>query len=74
MITIPRGILLFPAAPNAIAIGRAPSTVASVVMRIGLNLATDASNTACSFGTPASLFDWQIQQLIFRSWSPNRSA
>ena len=46
MITIPNGTRLVPAEPKAMAIGKAPSEVASVVIRIGLNLATAASIAA----------------------------
>src|SRR4030095_515926 len=55
-ITIPSGTRLLPAEPNANAIGNAPNVVASVVIRIGRNRATDASTAAGIFFSPLLLF------------------
>jgi hypothetical protein len=54
--------------PNDIAMGKAPSVVASVVIRMGLSLATETSMAAGIFLSPSSVSGSQIQQSISRSW------
>ncbi len=53
---MPNGTLLLPAEPIAIAIGNAPSVVASDVINMGRSLATAASIAAGIFFSPRKPF------------------
>ena len=54
MITIPIAILLFPAEPNANAMGDAPKTVAKLVIKIGRKRIVAASMAASLISMPFS--------------------
>jgi hypothetical protein len=61
-------------APRLNAIGKAPKEVARLVIKIGRKRLARCFNTALCLSIPCSLFGWQIQRSVFRSWLPNQSA